>query len=291
MKFLKVLGGLVVLAGIVLAVRVSGRDWQGSDPSRELSVLAGRGAEIGVSIRDAEPRQAEADGSPAGVVVDEVRPDSPADKAGIKRSDIIVGFDGERVRSARQFSRLVQETAPGRRVTATIVRDGKKSEVQLTPERGRNAWLIDGDRLGDRMREGMGDLRMFSDRMPQFNFDVDHSFPGPLSRARLGVTVEELSSQLAGYFGVKEGLLVSSVTDDSAAAHAGIKAGDVITAINGERTRSSEDLVRAIRDLNDGEVKIDLVRDKKTMSVTAKIEARKPIFPAMSQRVRGGRPA
>ena len=68
-------------------------------------MLAGRGAQIGVRI---------ADGMTDGVVIEEVQPDSPAEKAGLKPSDVIVEFGGEHVRSARQFGRLVQETPPGR---------------------------------------------------------------------------------------------------------------------------------------------------------------------------------
>ena len=77
------------------------------------------------------------DKAPAGVVVEEVQPDSAAEKAGLKHSDVIVEFDGEHVRSARQFTRLVQETASGRTVKATVMRDGQKKELQITPGKGR----------------------------------------------------------------------------------------------------------------------------------------------------------
>src|SRR5689334_25424425 len=77
---------------------------------QDLMVLAGRGAEIGVQVTD---------GKDGGVLVEEVQPESPAEKAGLKRSDVLVEFDGERVRSTRQFGRLVQETPPGRTVKAT----------------------------------------------------------------------------------------------------------------------------------------------------------------------------
>src|SRR2546428_13480915 len=80
--------------------------------ARGLMMLAGRGAELGVRI---------AEGTTEGVVIEEVQPDSPAEKAGLKRSDVIVEFDGERVRSARQFRRLVDETPPGRTVKATVI--------------------------------------------------------------------------------------------------------------------------------------------------------------------------
>src|SRR5439155_22327470 len=186
--------------------------------AREFTILSGRGAEIGVTIRDLGSSDAgagKADARTGGVLVEEVRPDGPAEKAGIKRSDVIVEFDGEHVRSARQFTRLVQETAPGRTVKATVVRDGQRKEIQLTPSEGRDAVLLDGERL----RERLGDLGPFADHLPPFNFDFDLGLGGLLdTRGRLGVSVEELTPQLAAYFGAKEGVLVSTVSDDSPAS-------------------------------------------------------------------------
>src|SRR5690349_13335730 len=100
----------VVVAAAILAVPGARAAAQAPPPpdrgpgqGRDFMVLAGRGAEIGVQV---------AEGKETGVEIREVRPDSPAEKAGLKRDDRIVVFDGERVRSVRQFSRLVQETPP-----------------------------------------------------------------------------------------------------------------------------------------------------------------------------------
>src|SRR6185295_20347464 len=103
--------------------------------------------EIGVRI---------ADEMSTGVVIEEVEPESPAEKAGLKRADVIVEFDGERVRGTRQFGRLVQETPPGRTVKATIMRDGQKKEVQITPHESRGVLgrgAFDGDLLRGQQRE------------------------------------------------------------------------------------------------------------------------------------------
>jgi len=289
MKLLKLLGVLVTVAGVgVLALVLSpsafgrldrplsaqGRQERTDRDARGLMMLAGRGAEIGVRIED---------GNAGGVLVEEVQPDSPAEKAGLKRSDVIVEFDGEHVRSARQFGRIVQETPPGRTVKATILRDGQKKELSITPTEGRGAgMLIDGDRL----RERLGDLGNLRDRLP-FNFNFDFDVPGgmgSLSGRRLGVGVGELTTELAEYFGAKEGVLVTSVTDGSAAARAGLKAGDVITSIDGQVVRSREDLARALRDGKEDELTIGIVRDKKESSVKATIEAPR-------RRLRGARPA
>jgi serine protease Do len=261
MKRFTIAAGLVVLAGVGAFAQGrlsdSGQD-RGERSARDLMLLAGRGTEIGVSV---------ADGPTAGVVVEEVRPDSPAEKAGLQRSDVIVEFDGEHVRSARQFRRLVQETPPVRTVRATIVRDGQKKDVQITPAQGRTARgdvFLDGDRLLEPLEHLRG-------RIPPFNFDFD--LPGALSGQRLGVTIDELSDQLAAYFGVSDGLLVTSVTDGSAASRAGLKAGDVITSIDGRPLHSRGDLIRALRDAGSDEIAIGIVRDKREISVTVKLEA------------------
>jgi serine protease Do len=295
MEVFKVVPAVVVLAGAGLWVSVSGPSGlhllaQGrraeSAPTRELTILDGRGGRIGVSARDLDPAEADRQKLQGGVVIDEVQPDSPAEKAGLKRTDVIVEFDGEHVRSARQFSRLVQETAAGRTVKATIVRDGRRSDVELTPAEGRagDGFLFDrsnrGDRLGDLGRDlgdlgdRLGGLAPFAGRVPPFDFRFDMDLPGmSSSRGRLGVTVDELTNQLATYFGVKDGVLVSAVTEGSAADQAGLKAGDVITSINGERIRSRDELTQSLRDVkDDGEVTIGIVRGGKESSLKAKLE-------------------
>jgi serine protease Do len=275
MNALKVAAAMVTLLGIAaLGIVVSpalvaqnrgDRPESDRGRSRELTVLAGRGGELGVRVADAKT---------AGVEIEEVEPDSAAAKAGLKAGDIVTSFDGERVRSARQFARLVRETAPGRTVKTTISRNDRSQDVEITMAEGRDtARLLDRDLLRERI-ERFGDFDRLRDLPFTFNFDFD--FPGMTSGGRLGVTVTELTDQLAGYFGAKDGLLVTSVADGSAAAKAGIKAGDVITSINGGAVHSRGDLLQRLRDGNDEDVTLGIVRDRKEMSVTAKIEPRRP---------------
>ena len=68
------------------------------------------------------------------VVIESVDEDSPASKAGLKTGDIVTEFDGERVRSVRQFTRLVSETPEGRTVATVVMRDGQRVTVNVTPE-------------------------------------------------------------------------------------------------------------------------------------------------------------
>ena len=251
---------------------------------RPFALEAFGGSRIGVSIRDFEEADAKTTkGATAGVIVEDVSTDSAAEKAGIRKGDVIVEFDGERVRSARQLTRLVHETPSGRTVQAAVLRDGQRTTVSVVP-RADDSFSF--DRFEDLAELGQS----FKYRVPAppappsrparpippappdppsvWNFD------GLLNRSnRLGITVSSLSSQLAEYFGTKDGVLVTSVTDDSAAAKAGLKAGDVITSVNGSAVNDPSDVRRRIQDLADGdEFTIQVMRDRKPVTVKGKAE-------------------
>ena len=235
-----------------------------------MMMLDGRGAQIGVHVNDVTE----------GVRIEEVDQDGPASKAGLQAGDIVVEFDGERVRSARQFSRLVQETAEGRSVALGIIRDGKRQVLNVTPESRAFGFDFDSDLLQREIARGMRDveprLRELEPKLREFRFKFD-TLPGITSpRARLGVQLNELTPQLGEYFGARDGgVLVTSVTPDSPAAKAGLKAGDVITSIDGGRVRRMEDLIDQLRD-KDGDVTVGILRDKKESSVKATLEETSP---------------
>lgn len=278
---LAVAGAVISLGAQSVAVRRAQAPRVERPVRGQAMFLDGRGSQLGVMVRDLE---AAAAAKSPGVEIEEVTPDSPAAKAGLKSGDIVTEYDGERVRSARQFTRLVQETPDGRSVKMGVLRNGQRQTVEATPEAREFSWSMnaDGDRILREAERGMRDLdrrgpREFNINPPGFNFRFEDGFPGVrvMSRGRLGVSVEGLSDQLAGYFGAKDGgALVSSVTADSPAAKAGIKAGDVITTVNGSRVRDADDLVRELSDAKSDEVTIGLLRDKKETSVKAMLESR-----------------
>jgi len=248
---------------------------QENDPFPRVFAFAGRGAQIGLAVEELE--DADAKQTRSGVRVETVNPAGPADKAGIKAGDIITEFDGDRVRSTLQFSRLVQETPAGRQVAVVLSRAGQRVSVNVTPER-RSA----SDDFGFRMLDGSRFARPArpavpppTPRPPALAPDVpDVPLLRFANRSRLGVTVEGIDDQFAEYFGVKEGVLVKAVAADSAAQKAGIKAGDVITAINGSKVYDVSDLTRALdRVESSGEFTAEIVRDRKPQSVKGKIDA------------------
>jgi S1-C subfamily serine protease len=108
-----------------------------------------------------------------------------------------------------------------------------------------------------------------------FDFDWDAGTFGS-ARSRLGARFQPLTEQLAAYFGAKEGVLVSSVDEDSPAAEAGLKAGDVITTVNGRSVRDTRDIAQELREADDGkEIEIGVLRDRKSLTLKAQLPERR----------------
>jgi serine protease Do len=266
---------------------------------RALEILAGRGSQIGASIRDVDEDDAKGArlAAQTGVVIEDVTEDSPAAKAGLKKGDVVVEFDGERVRSVRQFTRLVQETPAGRKTATSVMRDGQKVNLTVEP-RESNGFDVFGS---------LDSARVLGDFGRDVNRDFNLAIPTPARPARpgvpappappaapmfpdvesfvwrsgngngLGISAGDLSDQLASYFGTKDGVLVTSVTDNSAAAKAGVKAGDVITSFNGTEVTTPSDLRRRVQRLQDGdEFTVGVVRDRKSLTLKGKLETVRP---------------
>jgi serine protease Do len=260
---------LIVAAGFLPASAAHG---QSREPLLRAFDIA-RGARIGVSVRDIEDTKETKDTKEpkAGVVVESVDPGGPANKAGIKAGDAITEFDGERVRSVRQFSRLVQETPGGRAVTVALSRNGQRSTVTVTAE--SRGWSDDFS-VGvlSAARAPRAPLPPNPPALPRMPAEPLRLF---VTGRHLGVTIETLDDQLAQYFGVKEGVLVKSVSANSVAEKAGVKAGDVITGVNGRKVYEVSDVNRALDRINeDDEFTLEVTRDKKTLTLKGKLEAR-----------------
>jgi C-terminal processing protease CtpA/Prc len=124
--------------------------------------------------------------------------------------------------------------------------------------------------------------------MPQFKGTPEApqvwSFPGGEGRSfvwksgegrMIGVGVTPLTKQLAQHYGVENGVLVSEVREGSPAAKAGLKAGDVITEVDGKAVKGQFDIIRTINDKKDGDVTVTFVRDGKRSTVNVTPEKSK----------------
>lgn len=196
-----------------------------------------------------------------GVLVNEVEDDSPAAKAGLAKNDVIVEFAGERVRSVAQFQRMVRETPGGRAVPLEVNRAGQTRTVNVKLE----------------SRDLLRAMKIRPPEIGNFNWDGKgfvYRTKGP--GASLGISGDDLTKQLADYFGVKQGkgVLVREVVVGSAAEKAGLRAGDVITKVDSHDVDSVAAMRHALpHDLEEKrKVTLTIVRDRHEQTLTAELE-------------------
>lgn len=211
-----------------------------------------------------------------GVGVDKVVKDSPAAKGGLQKGDVILKFEGEEVASVRKLSRLIAETAPEHTTNLIVLRDGGEREISVTLGKKEMPQLAGGF--------GLGNLQDFSGALPNLSRTIQ-PFPLPPvgddsnvliyrngANRQIGIGVMPLTKQLGDYFGAAEGrgLLVNEVRENSPAAKAGLKAGDVIVEVEGKEVKGTTDLVRAVNEKKEGNVSLTFLRAKnrQTVSVT-----------------------
>ena len=208
--------------------------FQASPQAIQHRVLAG-GTYLGVSLAEIDSKRAAELKlkDPYGVEISRVEEGSPADKAGLKSGDVVLEYNGEHVEGMEQFGRLVRETPAGREVKLLIDRGGATQNVVAT--------------LGTRKLRPVGGTFVPAFEIPEIQIpDIPQIFTA-LRSPLLGVEAESLGSQLAGYFGVKQGVLVRSVLKDTAAERAGLRAGDVITNVDGSAVGTPSELSGTVR--------------------------------------------
>jgi serine protease Do len=200
--------------------------------------------------------------------------DAPANKAGLKIHDVVLEMNGQRVEGADQLRRMLRETPPGHTVNFVVSRDGQQQNISVE--------------LADRAKvEANAWSKHFTVPDPSEAPTTQDGLVGPSTRGfgngffgvfttnglYVGADVDVISTQLASYFGVSDGtgLLVKSVDENSPAAAAGLKAGDVITKVNNGVMASRADWLKTLHNNRGKQVQLTVMRNKKeqTMSMQA----------------------
>ncbi len=214
-----------------------------------------------------------------GVLVNSVINDGPADRAGLRKGDVITSFNDREVGSPAELADAVQNQAVGSTVNVRVMRRGSsqtfsvrlgsrpESTEDQTPTPGsrsdvrvyRNGREVNPEDLEGPNLEGLGAMR-------RMMFMSD--------RGRLGVRVQKLNPDLASYFGGSngKGALVLEVVDDTPADKAGVKAGDVIVRVGDKDVDDPDDLVSALRD-EEGKVTLTVVRKGARRTMDAELES------------------
>lgn len=163
-----------------------------------------------------------------GVLVSNVKAGSSADKAGVKRGDIITAINGEKIEDGNTLRNKVAGTLPGNPIKLTVVRNGAEQELTATLDE----FQLDNDRASNKGAE---------------NEKGDDSENKP--SGKLGLSLQPVTPQIAKQLNLdsdSEGLVVMDVDQNGASAEAGIMRGDVIMEINKKTVNSLEDVQKAL---------------------------------------------
>ncbi len=193
---------------------------------------------LGVMIQDVTPELAKSFklSSEEGVLISEVMPDTPAEKAGLKRGDVVTRFNDTPVKDARTLSRLVAQSKPGSRISLTVVRAGKTKVIEVN----------------------LGEMPETAERAPQEPKREETFF---------GLSFQDLTPELRKHFGLsgsEDGVLISSVEAGSPAEDAGLRAGDLIKEANRKPVSSVADLKKILKESSGEEGLLLLIKRGKS---------------------------
>lgn len=195
-----------------------------------------------------------------GILIVDVMEDSPAEKAGLERKDIIIKFNGAPIDGSEPLADFVKKTKPGDKVPVIFIRAGQEKDATIVIGRRGEA----EDETFDVAIAPRGGGRKSYSRV----FSSD-------SEPYIGVMIQNLNDQLGQYFGVTggEGILVTEVMEDSPAEKAGLKAGDVIISADGEKLATSDELQELISGKKKGDrLSVGYLRKGSKMEATVEVD-------------------
>ncbi len=224
----------------------------------------------------------------SGVLVNRVIADSPAERAGFRKGDVIVSFDSRSIDSPSELVEVVRAARVGQAVAVTVVRDGSRRTLSVRLAE----WP---ENIDEQLGTPAPAPRTFRLELNGEKLDLpdgaDMMLLRSMGRGRLGVQIQNLNAGLGEALGVPDGkgVLVMEVLEDTPGERAGMKAGDVITRIGDTTVEDVDDLQRALRD-REGRVTITVMRRGVRRTVAAELEAEKEAKPQVMRQRRGDGP-
>ena len=206
---------------------------------------------LGIFIQNITDDTAKADGlqDTQGVLVSDVVPGGAAEKAGIKRYDIITAVNGEKIEDSNVFRNKVASTAPGTDIKLTVVRDGKEQEITAK-------------------------LDEFSDKaVPSGPNQQDDDQAAPeKENGKLGLSLQPITPQVARQLKLNSdnGLVITDIDPVGPAAEAGLARGDVIMEINKQPVSTVDDVKAALSKAGDNPILLLIGRQGRTLVLTVR---------------------
>ncbi|MCC7391839.1 PDZ domain-containing protein [Candidatus Sumerlaeota bacterium] len=233
-----------------------------------------------------------------GAQIKYVYPDSAAAEAGIKEGDMIIGLNGKEIHTAEDLVEQVSKLNVGDKAEVKLLRDEKEEAVtatlkarpdddDATPQRGsrlnRGQFFAppqfgampniqDMDAVFEQLRAQMDAMQQIIPDPSQIQRgSTIQSYSFTSSDSQLGIMLQNLTPQLGEFFGAPagEGALIASIEDDSPAKDAGLKAGDVVTTIDGQKITSPADAQDAVVNFQGKKLAIEVIRDRKPLKLEA----------------------
>jgi len=271
---------LGILMSLLLAYSASA--FPGWNPRQQAEREARQSGFLGITMQEVTADLAEEHDlhKAEGIVVTHVMDGLAASEAGLDVGDLLLQWDGERIRSALQFKRLVKETPPGRTVEVELSRSGVVQTYDCTVGSRAEAMAAEDLREDEEADEEDWSWQDRLDRLREQGLPDEWTrhFEGSglfsQGRRKLGVLVSALEPQLAAYFGVADdqvGVLVSSVQPTSSAEQAGLQAGDIILTIDEAMVTSPRDVSRLINRVASDSVQIEILRNKAPVTLQAEL--------------------
>lgn len=174
-----------------------------------------------------------------GALVSDVVANGPADKAGIKRGDVIIEYEGKKIKSMEMLPRVVAATKPGTKIKITVLRNGKEKKLKVI-------------------------IEQLTETKSKISRDIEKT---------LGMSVQEITPDIAEYFDLKDkkGVIISNILQNSLAWESGLRQGDIIKEINRQKLNTIADYRRLMQNIEEKSTILFLVkRGENTIFIAVK---------------------
>lgn len=177
---------------------------------------------LGVSIQGIDQELAKSFGMdhPQGALITGIMPDSPAKAAGLKPGDVVIEYNGKKVQKSADLPPMVALTPIGDSAELTVLRNGKQERIAVT----------------------IGNLE-----------NMSTATAAGVSKSIFGLSLRDLDESERKEMALdQQGVLISSVKRDSAAANAGLRANDILLAVGSRAVSSAKEAADALRQAEEG---------------------------------------